>query len=113
MASNNFANIAAATAAGWKLRRPVVQGVRFVTELSLQVQGQPGAQGEEIVLAGESAVSSAAADTAALGNANGWRANRYGSDSGGQNVSAIADATATPSSVGVVRNHQVLQKDKH
>lgn len=113
MASNNLASIAAATAAGWKLNRPVAQGGKFVTELMLNAQGQPGNSGQEIKQVGESNVSQAAADTVALNAINAWRSNRYGSDSAGVNVGTVSTGAATPSSQGLPVTLQSLTKDKH
>jgi hypothetical protein len=113
MASNNLASIAAATAAGWKLERYTRPNGTFVTSLKLPIVGQPGNNGREQVTDGESVTSSAAADTVALANCNAWRANRYGSDSAGQNVSTVQNPAASPSTQGVTPVHATLTKDKH
>lgn len=112
MASNNFANIAAATAAGWKLRRPVAQG-KFCTELSIQLQGVPGISGSEYTASGEAAASQGAADTIALNSVNEFRAKRYGYDSSAAASSPQMTAQTSPSTAGVVPVLPALTKDKH
>ena len=112
MASNTLASIAAATAAGWKRSQPAAQG-KFTTRLTKQLQGVPGVSGSEYSAEGESTVSQAAADTAALAACNGFRIMRYGTDSTGVNTSPLGDGNTSPSSQGVVRTHQNLTKDSH
>jgi hypothetical protein len=53
------------------------------------------------------------ADTNALAAANAWRAQRYGSDSAGVNLSPQQDPAASPTTQGVVPSHHTLTKDKN
>lgn len=110
MASNNFANVAAATSAGWTVERFVRTSGENVTRLKLNIAGLPGESGQEIECAGQGA-SSGAADTVALANCNQWRAQRYGSDSAGVNLSPIPEPGLALGSSP--RTHTALTKDKH
>jgi hypothetical protein len=110
MASNNFATIAAATAAGYVPER-FTRGGLNVTRLSRPMSGFPGAGGRLEQTEGE-ASTSAQADTNALGAINGWRNLRYGFDSANQSLSPIPDQRPD----GIVDkqpNHQKLTKDQH
>ena len=119
MAANTLASIAAATAAGYKLERTVQPASiaqplgSNITKLGKQVTGVQGQGGRYVEFAGESTVSSAAADTAALANLNKWRDNRYGSDSATASVSQVQDAATSPSTQGVVPTHRSMTKDTH
>lgn len=124
MASNALANVAAAVTAGYKevvTDRGVLTQVagnqqpplpRFVVLLEGQVVGQPGNAGSRVEFQGEGATQ-VAAETVALANLNAWRANRYGSDSGGANSGTLSVAPATPSTAGQPVVLVSLTKDKH
>jgi hypothetical protein len=112
MAANALANIAAATAAGYVLERYTLPSGASVTKLSRKTGGVEGKEGQFVQFAGESAVSSAAADTAALTNLNRWRDNRYGPDSAQASLSPTPTAATSPTTQGVTPTHRALTKDK-
>ena len=113
MAANTLASIAAATAAGWKLERYVLPAGQFVTKLGRKLTGIEGQVGRYAEFPGESAVSSAAADTASLANLNAFRNNRYGIDSAAVSTSQTPVAATSPNTQGVVPTHGALTKDKN
>jgi hypothetical protein len=81
----DLASEAAAVTAGWKklqTDRGAGKSPRYITEQSKPITGDPdGGSGTNVVAGrGESDVSAAAADTAALASLNFWRKNRYGQD---------------------------------
>lgn len=76
----DFANTAAAQAAGYKLiqlDRGSGHPYRFTTVLEKWVTGDVGQSGSNLRGYGESSVSQAAADTQALGAINAQRTHRY------------------------------------
>lgn len=124
MASIAFANIAAAQAAGYveivldrgaQVQQPgniQAPQPRFQVKLEGQVVGQPGASGSRVEFIGEGATQ-VAAEAVALSNLNGWRANRYGSDSAGANSGTPGVPPATPSTAGQPVVLVSLTKDKN
>jgi hypothetical protein len=112
MAAIALANIAAATAAGYTLERFTLPSGAFVTRLAKKATGIQGQSGAFVQWQGESSVSSAAADTAALTNCNRWRDNRYGPDSASASVSPTPDSATSPSTQGVVPTHRSMTKDR-
>lgn len=113
MAAIALANIAAATAAGYTLERFTLPSGASVTRLAKKLTGIQGQEGRFEQWQGESSVSSAAADTAALTNLNRFRDNRYGPDSAGNSVSPTPDSATSPSTQGVVPTNRVMTKDQH
>jgi hypothetical protein len=79
-AVTDFANEAAALAAGFK-KLQVVTGGFFLTHLEKPVTGA-GQSGSRMVATGSSTASAAAADTAALAVLNAQRRHRYGGSVG-------------------------------
>lgn len=112
MAANAFANIAAATAAGYKLERTVLLNGNTLVKLSKAVSGIQGQSGRYVEFCGENAVQ-ATADTAALTNLNRWRDNRYGPDSAASSVSPTPDSATSPSTQGTTPTHRTMTKDSH
>lgn len=124
MASIAFANIAAAQAAGYveivldrgaQVQQPgniQAPQPRFQVKLEGQLVGQPGTSGSRVEFIGEGA-SQVAAEAVALANLNGFRANRYGSDSAGVSVGTLTVPPATPSTQGIIPTPVTLTKDKN
>ncbi len=118
MASNAFANAAAAVSAGYTeivLDRGagyVPSSSRFLVTLEIMLVGQPGNAGQLWQAFGEG-VSQAAAEGVATNAVNAKRANRYGSDSAGANAGTLGVAPSTPSTAGQVVTLVSLTKDKH
>lgn len=112
MAANAFANIAAATAAGYTLERTTLASGRNVTRLSKRTSGMPGKEGSLVTFDGE-ASTSGAADTAALANLNAWRNNRYGVDSAQASLSPQQTAATFGSQgPGTSPTHASTTKDR-
>jgi len=83
MAVTDLADSAAAVAAGYAKQQidrggTAYVGPRYATVLSKMLVGEPGSNGFTVRAVGESGVSAAAADTAAVANLNQQRAARYG-----------------------------------
>lgn len=112
MAANALANIAAATAAGYKLERTVLTNGNTLVKLGQQVTGIEGESGRYVEFCGEASVQ-ATADTAALTNLNRWRDNRYGVDSAAVSTSPTPNGAASPSTQGVAPTLRAMTKDKH
>lgn len=113
MAAIALANIAAATAAGYKLERTVLTNGNTLVKLSKAVSGQEGVKGQYVEFCGEALVQGTA-DTAALTNLNRWRDNRYGPDSAGNSTSMTQNAAvAGAQGPGTVPTHRTMTKDVH
>ncbi len=79
----DLASAAAAVTAGWtktQLDRDASVNPRYSTRFEKHLTQQAGASGGPVRADGESNVSAAAADTAALAALNGFRKHRYGTD---------------------------------
>ena len=116
MASNAFANAAAAVAAGYiKTNSDRDRGVpgsgsqaaseRFQTIFSLPLSGASGEHGVECRCIGFG-VDQATAEVNALANLNSWRANRYGADS-----AAASSAITTPNAKAAATDSKRHLKD--
>lgn len=112
MAANALANIAAATAAGYKLERTVLTNGNTLVKLSQHVTGIEGQAGRYVEFCGENAVQGTA-DTAALTNLNRWRDNRYGPDSASASSSPTPNNATSPSTQGIAPTLRTMTKDKH
>lgn len=112
MAAIAFANIAAATAAGWVLERWREQDGTFCTKLSIKLAGLNGREGANMEFQGRDKSASATADTQALANLNNWRNQRYGADSGSVAKDPTPTAATSPSTQGVVPTHRSMTADR-
>ena len=112
MASNAFANAAAAVSAGW-IKTNTDRGVppigagnagtyllvdRFQTRFSLPLQGPTNEAGPNVEFIGHG-VDQNTAEIQALANLNNWRLNRYGGDSASANAASTQPGTSATAAI--------------